>query len=353
MLFGYPEPRPDDNWIHECILSAVKNVHDLVGADGQLPDWPFILPEAYQDRLKSRDSLESCLTAYSSALRELGAAERESILDAMYAQNRIAELLAGTAECQQLCDLPEKIRKPVLDLFECGFRLLTALGTRQRQYEAVCLHIPVRVCPFCGCEHLEAPGLPQEDFDHFLPRKKYPFAAANLRNLAPMGKRCNSSYKLAKDPLRGGDGVRRRSFDPFIENSVSISFARSSVNENAVGPLVSEWKVDCYPFDQPEATWDDLFQVRTRWEQNCDENTVKRWLQEFSSFCKRSRANPKSDADLLDVAHNYQQYLSDCGFADQAFLKSAAFEMLVGKCKAGSKRLLPVFWDLAGAKLQI
>jgi hypothetical protein len=352
MLFGYPEPQPGDNWIHDCLVLAVRNVHAIVDGGGQLPSWPSILPNAYQNRLNGRVALKEFLVRYATALRGLSPAERQVVLETMDAQNRIPELLAGSADCQQLDDLPEGIRGPILRLFECAFGLLTSLGTRQRQYEAVCLHIPARVCPFCGYESLDAPGLPQEDLDHFLPRTKYPFAAANLRNLAPMGGRCNSSYKRAKDPLRGANGVRRISFDPFARNSVGISFAASLVNENSVGDLISEWQIDFRPFGEPEATWDDLFQVRRRWAENFDEKTVRNWLKEFMVFCKRTAAKPQTEDELLGVAYNYQQFLAECGFGGQAFLKAAAFEMLIGKCTEGSNRLRSLFWDLAGSPIE-
>ena len=78
------------------------------------------------------------------------------------------------------------------------------------------------MCPFCGCEYFDAPGAPREDLDHYLPKSLYPFAAANLRNLVPMGMKCNERYKLAQDILRDAAGVRRRSFDPYAERQIKV-----------------------------------------------------------------------------------------------------------------------------------
>jgi hypothetical protein len=187
MLFGYPVEVADENWLHECVVSTVVSIHAIVDGGKKMPTWPNILPDAYRVKLKSRTGLKSRLISYAAALRKLSGTERQQILDALTAQNKIPELLNRQCDCEDVDHLPEGIRKPILSLFTFVFGLLTAYEVRQRQYSTLCKSIPARVCPFCGCERLDAPGAPQEDLDHYIPRSRYPFAAANLRNLAPMG----------------------------------------------------------------------------------------------------------------------------------------------------------------------
>ena len=231
-----------------------------------------------------------------------------------------------------------------MSLFSFAFGLLTDLGIRQRQYQAVCDGIPERVCPFCGCEGLDAPGAPQEDLDHYIPRSKYPFAAANLRNLAPMGGRCNSAYKRTQDPLKRDDGVRRLACDPFAATGVTISFDNSVVDELTTGPLVLDWVIDFAPDSEAVNTWDEIFKVRERWKRDVlDEKTFHKWLGDFQSFCKRANIQANGDAQVVDAVKQYQEYLVDCGFEGRAFLKAATFKLLFLKCNAGSVRLLPIF----------
>jgi hypothetical protein len=187
MLFGYPVEATAENWLHDSIIASVKDIHTVVDGGRRMPVWPKILPEAYRERLKGRTGLKTRLRDYANALRKLSVIERQQVLDALIAQNKILELLRCQCDCEDLSHLPEEIRRPVLSLFTFVFKLLTEYDVRQRQYKALCESIPARVCPFCGYERLDAPGAPQEDFDHYIPRSKYPFAAANLRTLAPMG----------------------------------------------------------------------------------------------------------------------------------------------------------------------
>jgi hypothetical protein len=349
MLFGYPSSANAENWLHDCMVAAVIMVHELVEAQTPLPAWPEILPIPYRAKLSTRHGLRDRFVEYASALSQLGADERKAVLEAVVAQNKIADLLAGQCDCLSLGELAVGIREPAKALFTFAFGLLTEFGIRQRQYEKVCDSIPERVCPFCGCENLEAPGLPQEDLDHYMPRSKYPFAAANLHNLAPIGGRCNSSYKRTQDPLRQKNGLRRLAFDPYSLVGVTISFEKSVIDELTTGPLVSDWVIDLAPATEEVETWDEIFHVRERWRKNfLDEKTFNKWLDGFRSFCKRAPLNISDDAQLVEAIRSYQGHLSDCGFDGHAFLKAAVFQLMFRKCEALSPRLLPIFRDLAG-----
>lgn len=71
MLFGYPLAATRNNWLHDCVLEAVKNLHALVDDKKRYPAWPKILPVAHQATLKSRTGLRDRLKAYNIALRQL------------------------------------------------------------------------------------------------------------------------------------------------------------------------------------------------------------------------------------------------------------------------------------------
>lgn len=344
MLFGYPVAATAENWLHDCMVAAVATVHQLVDDQKPLPTWPEIIPLAHRAKLSTRHGLRDRFLEYAQAVGTLSTQKRKAVLDAVTSQNRIPELLAGHCDCQALGDLPKSIREPAKALFSFAFGLLTDLGIRQRQYKDVCDAIPERVCPFCGCEGLDAPGAPQEDLDHYIPRSKYPFAAANLRNLAPMGGRCNSAYKRAQDPLRDDNGVRRTAFDPFASTGATISFDNSVIDELTPGPLVSSWVIDIAPNSEAVNTWDEIFHVRERWKRDVlDERTFNKWLGDFQSFCKRANIQANGDAQVVEAVKQYQEHLADCGFEGHAFLKAATFRLLFLRCSAGSLRLMPIF----------
>ncbi|MCE9658080.1 MAG: hypothetical protein K8R60_05935 [Burkholderiales bacterium] len=350
MLFSYPVSAAGENWLHECMVTAVKTVHALVDEGKPLPRWPTIIPEAHRKQLSSRTGLRDRFAAYAEAIRALSQAHRSSVLEALDAQNKIRELLARQSDCAELVDLPLAVREPAKALFTFGFDLLTPFEIRQHQYRALCALIPVRVCPFCGCEGLDAPGAPQEDLDHYIPRSKYPFAAANLRNLAPMGGRCNSAYKKTQDPLRRATGERRLAFDPYDTAGLTISVDNSLVDELTAGPVVSDWVIEFVPAGEAVDTWDEIFHIRERWRRDVlDEQTFRQWLGEFRNYCLTSALQFAGDGDVVVAVQRYEQYLAGCGLGDRAFLKAAVFRFLLRRCAVGCQRLFPILTDLTGA----
>lgn len=261
MLFGYPIEATKDNWLHDCLVETLCSIHVNLRNGETPPIWPDILPEPYRSRLLRRTGLKKRLNVYVEALKQLSLEEQERTLKALREQNEIACLLTGEADCEVITDLPTAIRTPVTKLFEFAFSLLTDLEIRDEHYSRIYHSVPYHTCPFCGCEYFDAPGAPREALDHYLPESKYPFAASNLRNLVPMGNKCNSRYKLAEDILRKGDGTRRKSFDPYDFPEIKLSLENSQpfageVKSTCQLPL---WQIDFEPDSEEIATWDEVF----------------------------------------------------------------------------------------------
>lgn len=350
MLFGYPIAVTAENWLHDSLVAAVRRIHELVDERKRMPSWPNILPDAYRVKLSGRTGLAKRLKDYAKAIKALTPAQRQIVLEALEGQNRISDLLIRHCDCDELADLPVAAQQPAKALFTFAFGLLTEYEIRQRQYKALCGSIPARVCPFCGCEGLDAPGAPQEDLDHYIPRSKYPFAAANLRNLAPMGGRCNATYKRAQDPLRGNDGQRRLACDPYVTNGLVVSLSNSVVDELTPGPIITDWVIEFFPMDEAVETWDEIFHIKERWKRDVlDDVTFNQWLSDFQTYCFTATLQFAGDDDVANAVSRYEQYLTGCGFSDRAFLKAAVFRFLLRRCTAGCQRLLPILRDLTGA----
>lgn len=345
MLFGYPIAATEDNWLHDCLCKAVRTVHASVDARKRYPGWPNVLPEGHQERLKLRTGLRDRLKAYDSAVRKLAKAERDVVLEALESENRIADLVSGACECARLDELPGIVRKPVAELFEVAFELLTHLEVRDQHYIAIYNAAREHVCPFCGTEQFAAPGAPREELDHYLTKSRYPFAAANLRNLVPMGHKCNSSYKRASDLLWRADCERRVAFDPYNHGTVSVSLDDSEPFHGAK-ENIPNWKIRFNP-DTPEVTtWDEVFSVRERYRRDHLDPDFESWLSLFAGVARRNAVRADSDAELVAALRSLEELFEDCGFQDRAFLKAAVFRMLRLHCEAGHQRLLDQLRDL-------
>jgi hypothetical protein len=225
--------------------------------------WPAIIPEAHRTKLSGRHGLRDRLHTYQDVVEALNDHELNQVIDALNEQNNIPSLLSNACNCETIDDLPESIRQPVKELFTFAFGLLKDLGIRDRQYEIIYSQTLYHVCPFCGFEYFDAPGAPREALDHYLPESRYPFAAANLCNLVPMGNKCNSRYKLAQDILHNDDGTRRKSFYPYENRSVRITLDNSEpfAGNQGLFPLPL-WRIDFEPNSEEVVTWDTVFCIQ-------------------------------------------------------------------------------------------
>jgi len=350
MLFGYPISATAANWLHECLCEILRSIHASIQAAKTPPPWPEIIPDRYRNRLQKRTGLKDRLKTYQIAVEQLTTAEQERILQALHDQNEIALLLSCQRNCEAITDLPTLIREPVKELFEFAFKLLTDLEIRDKHYKVIYDAVPSHTCPFCGCENFDAPRVPREALDHYLAESKYPFAASNLRNLVPMGNKCNSRYKLAKDILTREDGTRRKSFDPYNCTGIRPSLENSEPFAGTVTTTgqVPRWQIEFEQNTEEVLTWDEVFHIRERYEKDVLDPKFKSWLDDFKHWCKSANIVPNSDQELVDGIDRYATLYEEMGISDRAFLKAAVFRMLHAHCKKGDQRLISFIRTVIG-----
>ncbi len=346
MYFGYPIAAVAENWLHECMVEVVTTIHVRLNARQRALAWPLIIPEACRARLNSRTGLRNYLTTYTKAARKLDPAQRAQVLNCLQQQNAIADLVSCASNCDGLSDLPAEIRAPAKDLFVFAFGLLTDLGVRDRHYAIIheaCKH---QVCPFCCSEYFDAPGAPREDYDHYLAVSRYPFAAANLRNLTPMGMKCNERYKRDQDVLRDEAGNRRLSFDPYANRQLGVSLM-NSIPFGQDDEKTPVWHIDFVPESPECATWDSVFQIRTRLSRDILDQSFSHWLTVFAGwFVRRKGTGDTSDAHLIAAVREHAEDIELAGMKAREFLCGPVFRMIELRCTNGDNRLLQFIRDL-------
>lgn len=279
--------------------------------------------------------------------KELSPDEKNQVFQAMNDQNQISQLLSGKYDCRKLKDLPKCIQKPIKDIFSFAFDLLTDFEIRDRQYEIIYNAIPKHVCPFCGYEIFEAPGSPREALDHYLNESDYPFAASNLYNLAPMGDKCNSRYKLAADILWHDNGTRRKSFNPYQHDEVRISLDDSTPFATDKNDQMPEWKIDFIPTSEEAETWDEVFKIKSRYVESILNPSYKTWLEHFKAWFKSTgNTPPKTNEELFIFLEKHIEYLNTIESDGRDILKTSTFKMLYKHCKAGNERLILLLTDI-------
>lgn len=346
MFFSFPIAATAENWLHEGLSEMVTAVHGSLDAGAQPLAWPGIIPAAHRARLRSRTGLRDRLATYTTAAQALTPAQRTRVLTCLTQQNAIADLVSAASDCDSLTDLPNSIREPARDLFVFAFGLLTDLGVRDRHYTAIYNASQYHVCPFCFSEFFDAPGAPREDYDHYLASSRYPFAAANLLNLTPMGMKCNERYKLADDILRDDNGNRRRSFAPYANRKIRVSLTNSIPFGQPDGQT-PEWQIEFVP-DSPECvTWDSVFLIRTRLARDVLNPSFRNWLGAFARwFVIRQGVNDLSDGQIIASLGEYTEDVEIMGLTACDCFRVPLFQMIEQHCANGNARLLQLMRDL-------
>lgn len=346
MFFSYPLAAAAPNWVHEALVEMVTTIHTRVDAGQQPPAWPTLIPHAHRARIRTRHGLRDRLNTYCSAIQSLKPAQRAKVLTCLNQQNAIANLVSCASDCECLTDLPEPVQEPAKDLFVFAFKLLTDLNVRDDHYEIIYNTLESKVCPFCTLEYFDAPGAPREDLDHYLAVSRYPFAAANLRNLTPMGMKCNERHKGDSDILRDEFGNRRTSFDPYIERNIQISLLNSIPFGQGDGPK-PQWQIEFLP-DSPECvTWNSVFDIRNRIIRDVLNPSFNSWLKAFAQWFVDSKGlGNTSNAHIVLSLGEYCVVLVGMNATAREALRLPVFRMIEYHCSNGDVRLLNSIRDL-------
>lgn len=346
MLYGFPIEATQENWLHDATCGIVREIHARIAA-GVAPDtWPDVVPIAYRDALVSRKGLRERARAYAQVAAAVTAEARLAVESAMESENDIARLLSCEADCESIEDLPALVRGPVSDLFGFSFGLLAHLGVRDRQYRVIFAALKIKLCPFCGTEFFDAPGAPREALDHYLAKSRYPLAATNLRNLVPMGSKCNSRYKRAKDILHAPDGKRRKAFDPY--NTLPLTVSLDESIPFSAPDRSTTWRIAFSGPPEEVETWDNIFAIRERYARDILDTEFQGWLKEFRRWCLEKKEVITEFAQVVDAVARYAEYQEANGFdGGRAFLKAAAFRMLERRCRVGDNRVISIVTGLA------
>lgn len=349
MFFGYPIEATAENWLHECLWSILHTIHKNLDDGTEIPAWPDILPEECREKLRNRNGLKQRLEKYQSVISSYKKqAIRQRVIKCLEEQNNIELLVSSAGECELIRDLPNRVQKPIKELFDFSFELLGKLGIRDGQYERIYMEIKDHVCPFCRCEYFDDPKGPREDFDHYLPRTLYPFAAANLQNLVPMGMKCNQRYKMAKDILRDDTGNRRKSFFPYQAHDIRVSL-KGSIPFAGEDGIMPKWNIEFEP-DLPECvTWNEVFHIRTRLERDVLKQSFIKWLRQFAAwFVKENGIDDLSDEKIIKETKRYAEIMEIYGMEAKMFLCAPVFHMMYTQCIKGNSRLFDFMRDLVG-----
>jgi hypothetical protein len=167
-----------------------------------------------------------------------------------------------------------------------GLKAVTSrIGRIDAHYDAFVTQNKNGKCPYCGCADIKGVyNTKREAYDHFLPKGIYPFNSVNFRNLAPMCQECNSTYKLAKDPIRKPEGTRRKAFYSYATtgSAITVSMTLKTKDVTKMVPTDIELHITAPGREEEVEAWKEVFGIEERYKAKlCAENDGKAWLQQI------------------------------------------------------------------------
>ncbi|MCF3630149.1 hypothetical protein RJ527_02740 [Thalassospiraceae bacterium LMO-SO8] len=341
MLFSYPANALASNWLNSTVIDVLIAGMDAIDAGGAPVEWPTCLPNARRTVLRRRTGLRRKLEEFWELYAELNDQEKATVREAIARQTDLPGIYSNHTPCPSLSGLPLNIRPKVRKLFDYLYDQLGEIKEgeeclRDIQYRAIYLS-GIRICPFCGLNYFRAPNAPRHALDHLLDKPRYPFSAADLRNLPPTCHECNSTYKHTTDIIHKADGSRRRCSDPYSGPVFSISLAASEFfSGNEIGGWrLPRWEVELVgPGNEQAETWDTVYQIKTRYCRDILDADFLSWIQHFSNWYSRKFGKGTSSAQVADRLPRYIDSVIQDGFADRAFLKAEAFRFVHESCDA-------------------
>lgn len=174
-------------------------------------------------------------------------------------------------------------------------------------------------CPFCGLGDVKGVHhTKREAYDHYLPKGHYPFNTMNFHNLAPACHECNSTYKLAKNPVNTTAG-RRKAFYPYANpgHSIDIRIALSKPDVDRLTPGDIQLEFGPAPLSEEIDTWKDVYGIEERYKAKCCSGDAKDWLEQIRIFQDAYGIAPAASLNTL------QQQAAIAPLANSNFLKKA------------------------------
>lgn len=286
-----------------------------------MPNW-IDLTSAHVVALQNRPKLKEEFFNLITAVLAATPGEQVAARQIFEGQNDLINACM-TGACGRVSSLIKSIGDAAIALGERLFNLLDELDIRKSHYEQIWKELKDCICPFCGYHELDAPELPAEDLDHYLSRKIYPFAAANLLNLAPMCMRCNMRYKGSKDILSGTGAIERHyPYDGGEPGTVELSGSCFFANGDSEPPA---WSINLLP-KAKEAEWNRIFRIKERYRFNFLDKEWMNWLERWVSVIPLDV--PVTRELLCSELQTWRQIWSDKGLEDKAFLRSAYFSLV-------------------------
>lgn len=240
----------------------------------------------------TRDLIEE----FQKSFLNLVQPERDRFIEIFNQTNDVKKQFANPATAVVNAHYPEGIKKPSKALFKHLYTDTLNKYDIKDHYKQVYKVKKDAWCPFCGMEKFLHFKRLKQDYDHLLPKSKYPVASVNMYNLSPMGIICNRIHKKTKDLLMDDIGNARSAINPYFD----IIEPRFDLNGSTMSsdPNKRKWQINITPNTTEVNTWASVFDITDR----CKED--------FLEKIDKSKHETEFDKLIYTLIQNFKSRIS-------------------------------------------
>ncbi len=279
---------------------------------------------SFRPGLWGRDIYEIC--------RQLEPSHRRLLAKAFEKNNQIEALCQGHIEpilydgIQAISPaLADKIKYLCVGLYEevISRKSFTERHQSLADFYRIFVQTNPNTCPFCGLSPIKSELLTRRsDFDHYLPKKHFPFNTVNVHNLAPTCDDCNKHWKKEKVPTSNGTGTARKAFYPYSLDVPEIAIKITVRSLDPTSPKRNRLTIEITsPRHREEVeTWRELYGIDERYNDTCCSEDSKYWLTQIYDEATNYGVQV-SDAIQNQISSRSKEPLRESNFLRIPFLE--------------------------------
>lgn len=289
-------------------------------------DENILIHQNFKDIYDNYEKISTPLKEIFRIYHTLSSPKQKKLKEAFENNNKIAEICSNTIEPIQYFELDSSIQTIIYDFYIFLWENALAYKKIIDDGSSVTIHFEgfvkpthqqVLICPFCGLETLlssnDAKDGKRDDYDHYVPKKLYPFNSVNFKNLVPMCHRCNSKYKGQKDTIfkEKNKISRRKVFFPFdstlASNKIEVKIEVKIDTDEVTLSDNDNWTIhisDLQGHSEELESWNDIFDIKSRYKNRIiqfDKVWIERILKKYRREISRGTYEKTLfQEDLLD-----------------------------------------------------
>lgn len=335
------------NWLDYLFIEVwckAEEGFDISKLDG-CPMLKAVVEEFYNSRSIGGKLFNQMLEDVYKTLIDWTEAEKTALAESYCSNNDIEALCEGKAGVhpltyKEMAQKDEALAQKLKQFYKALYTdiiyltpITSRIGKIDEHYRDFVKENDEDRCPYCGIHSIKGQYVSKrEAYDHFLPKDIYPFNSVNFKNLSPMCHECNSTYKLAKDPLYLGhrdplfdqEDRRRKAIFPFCNSApvIEIKIEINSHDIQQLNPEEMDLTFESVGYEEQLNVWKDIFGVEERYKATCcGKNDGEYWyfqiLEELDGFDNAIDRHSK----LQERMNNLRRRAAKYPWADLNFIK--------------------------------